>query len=265
MTPEKREPEPMTITPTATPSGCLAEDYEQARERGEHVRVVETGSGGWETTIHPCWCGITHLEPEIREIHVTTTIVVEGDMVTKIPESVKSILKQRSGSLTHNINEYKEDIAAKEKELIELKIVLKRLVEARHDIENFLDNESISNKSSNISMVCQDNNHELCQGYGCFCGCHFFNKTSSPNIGKGCSAGNHDGCQGCGCWCQRHKDDPILHPAAPSIFNVHVCPSISHTIVSGVHGLRLCVMCGLTPKSSEWDKSCQGKVKGMKC
>lgn len=64
----KPEPPPITITPTATPSNCLAEDYERARRTGQHVIVVEG-------MVHAgvCWCGERHDPgPGVRVISVTT-------------------------------------------------------------------------------------------------------------------------------------------------------------------------------------------------
>jgi hypothetical protein len=67
---QRKEPPPLTITPTATPSSCLAEDYERARRDGQHVRVLEVG-----LPVGACWCGDTHTQPleGSRDINVITT------------------------------------------------------------------------------------------------------------------------------------------------------------------------------------------------
>jgi hypothetical protein len=65
---KKKEPAPITITPTATPSSCLAEDYESCRREGIHVRVVENGRRAGL-----CWCGGVHVAVAgVRLINVTT-------------------------------------------------------------------------------------------------------------------------------------------------------------------------------------------------
>lgn len=64
------KPPPITITPAATPSRCLLDDYERARAGGEHVRFLEAGEPTGQ-----CWCGESHrADPgHVRDIHVRTT------------------------------------------------------------------------------------------------------------------------------------------------------------------------------------------------
>lgn len=67
---EKKAPPPISITPSATPSSCLANDFESARRDKVHVRIIEDGSpSGY------CWCGVQHIADVVatRDIHVTTT------------------------------------------------------------------------------------------------------------------------------------------------------------------------------------------------
>jgi hypothetical protein len=67
---EKKQLPPIIITPSATPSSRLAEDYEQARRERIHVRVIEDG---WP--LGSCWCGARHSSQLVpgRDIHVTRT------------------------------------------------------------------------------------------------------------------------------------------------------------------------------------------------
>ena len=63
----QKEPPPILFKPTATPTTCLAEDYEQARRDEIHVRMIENGQlTGF------CWCGESHVSliSKMRDIYI---------------------------------------------------------------------------------------------------------------------------------------------------------------------------------------------------